>query len=134
MSAGTRFSSWLDIAAIGTSAACLIHCLMLPLLFAALPALSAIIGLPESIHAIAFLLAVPASVGAMIGGHRRHGSNHPAIMAASGLALMGVGALGGFKLMLETGLTVAGSVTLAVAHLNNWRLRRRPGNQAHSGL
>ena len=116
--------SWLDLAAIGASAACLIHCLLLPMLVAALPAIALFINLPESFHVGAFCFAVPASAAAMLSGYRHHGAVHPLAMAAIGLGLIGGGALGGFRLMLETGLSVAGSIVLAAAHVRNWRLRK----------
>jgi hypothetical protein len=120
-----RTSAWMDALAIGSSIACLIHCLMLPLLFAALPAASRMFGLPESFHLAAFLFAVPASAIAMASGFRHHGAVLPAAVGAIGLVLIGVGALAGFELWLETGITVAGSLLLAFAHLKNWRLRAR---------
>lgn len=120
----------LDGAAIAVSFACLVHCLLLPLLFALLPAASQAFGLPEFFHLAAFLFAVPASGLAMTAGYRLHGALLPALMGAIGLVLIGLGALGGFELMLETGVTVAGSLLLAVGHVRNWRLRthmRRAG-------
>jgi hypothetical protein len=116
---------WLDAAAIGASAACLVHCLMLPLLFAALPAASRLLSLPESFHLAAFAFAVPASAIAMGTGYRHHGALLPAGFGAIGLLLIGIGALGGLELLLETGVTVAGSLLLATGHLGNWRLRAR---------
>jgi hypothetical protein len=115
-------SGWFDLAAIGASTACLIHCLLLPLLFVALPAATLLIKVPESFHVGALLIALPASAAAMLAGYRHHGAVHPLAMAAIGLGLIGAGALGGFRLMLETGLSVAGSVVLAAAHIRNWRL------------
>jgi hypothetical protein len=46
-------------------------------------------------------------------------------VGATGLVLIGLGALAGFRLALETGVTVIGSLLLAVGHLRNWRLRTR---------
>lgn len=122
---GVSYTAWLDAAAIGASAACLVHCLALPLLFAALPAASYLLQLPESFHLGAFLFAIPASALAMSAGYRRHGAMLPGGFGAVGLILIGAGALGGFELMLETGVTVVGSVLLAVGHVGNWRLRAR---------
>ncbi|HTU13057.1 MAG TPA: MerC domain-containing protein [Allosphingosinicella sp.] len=116
--------AWLDGVAVGASFLCLAHCLLLPLVFAALPAAAAIIGLPDWFHAAAFLVAVPASALAMLGGYRRHGAILPVLIGALGLALLGAGALLGFRLAVETALTVAGSMLLAAGHLFNWRLRR----------
>jgi hypothetical protein len=59
----------------------------------------------------------------MIRGYRLHGMLQPVVLAAVGLMALGCGTLGGFLWMLETGFTVAGSVILTAAHLQNWRLR-----------
>lgn len=118
-------SRWLDVAAIGASAVCLLHCLALPLLFAALPAASRLLSLPEGFHLAAFLFAIPASATAMVAGYRHHGRWWPACLGAAGLMLIGIGALAGLRLLVETGVTVAGSLLLAAGHLDNWRLRAR---------
>jgi hypothetical protein len=118
-------SSWLDAFAVGASAACLVHCLVIPLLLALAPALVSLIGMPEWFHLAAFAFAVPTSALAMQRGFRDHGVVMPAIFAAIGLALLGLGALGGFSILLETGLTVPGSVVLAIGHIGNWKLLRR---------
>jgi len=116
---------WVDAAAIAASAACLIHCLMLPLLFAALPAASRLLDLPEAFHLWTFMFAVPASGLAMFSGYRHHGALLPALAGAIGLILIGAGALAGFELLVETGVTVLGSLLLGVGHIANWRLRAR---------
>ena len=41
---------WLDRVAMAGSAACMVHCLALPLLLAAVPTVSAFIVIPESFH------------------------------------------------------------------------------------
>ena len=112
-----QIRSWFDVAAIGASAACLVHCLALPLLFAMLPAIALIIKVPETFH-------LGASALAMLTGYRHHGAVHPLAMAAVGLGLIGAGAFGGFRLMFETGLSVVVSLILAAAHIRNWRLRK----------
>lgn len=116
-------ADWLDLLGAGASAACLAHCLLLPLLLALLPALSSLLAVPEAVHLAAFGFAVPASGLAMARGYRLHGILQPAAVGAAGLAALGLGTLGGFDWLAETGLTVAGSLLLMAAHLRNWRLR-----------
>jgi hypothetical protein len=113
-----------DVIAAGLSAACLVHCVGLPLLLAAIPALARLISVPEWFHLAAFVFAVPASALAVWIGARRHGAMLPALLGSWGLALLGVGVLAGFDEGGETGLTVLGSVLLATAHWRNWRLSR----------
>lgn len=119
-------TTWLDMFAVGASAACLAHCLALPLLFALVPATTSLLDLPAWFHVAAFAFAAPASAAALLLGYRRHGALMPAIIAGIGLTLLGAGALGGFRILMETGLSVAGSLLLAFGHLRNWRLQRRP--------
>lgn len=119
----TDRSRWLDVAGLSASFACLAHCLLLPIALALLPALSSVLALPEETHVAAFAFAIPASGLAMLGGYRRHGMAQPLLLGAIGLAALGFGALGGFRWLVETGCTVAGSLLLTAAHLQNWKLR-----------
>lgn len=114
---------WLDRLALGASAACLFHCLFLPLLLAASPALTRMLDLPEAFHIYAFLAAVPISALAMRSGYARHGLLLPASLGLAGIAMLGIGALAGLSGLLETGVTLVGSVLLALAHIRNWQLR-----------
>jgi hypothetical protein len=100
---------------------CLVHCLLLPLVVALFPALGGIAEVPEAAHLLLFAIAIPVSSLAVISGYRRHGALLPGAIAVIGLSLIGVGALAGFPLLLETSVTVAGSLVLALAHISNWR-------------
>jgi hypothetical protein len=121
---GRRNAPWLDVVGITASLACLAHCLLLPLAIALLPALSTMLSVPEEAHLVAFGLAVPVSGWAMLRGYHRHGIVHPLIFGLVGLSALGLGSLGGFPWLVETGCTVAGSLLLTTAHLQNWRLKR----------
>jgi hypothetical protein len=111
-----------DGASVGLSLACLAHCLALPLVAAALPALADLLRTPEWTHALLLILALPLSLGALAAGYRRHGRGLPFAVGAIGLALMAGGL--GFEAyrLVEMGLTLAGSSLVALAHLRNWRL------------
>lgn len=115
---------WLDGLVVGASAACLVHCLALPLLFALVPPAAAVLGVPHEFHLALFALAVPASAVALCSGYRRHGMVLPAALGTLGILLLGLGALAGFRIAAETGLTVAGGFLLAAGHLRNWRLQK----------
>ena len=119
-----------DLLGVGLSLACLIHCLALPLLLLAAPALSAWLALPEAFHAIVLLLAAPAAALALSDGWRRHRHPYPVAAALTGIALLaaGLAAHEGWIAALdpETGdrlLTSLGALGLASAHIANWRLR-----------
>jgi hypothetical protein len=62
-----------DRFAIGSSVACLLHCLLLPIAIAVAPGMARLAGATEGPHLLIFLLAIPASAMAMLGGYRRHG-------------------------------------------------------------
>jgi hypothetical protein len=123
---GARF----DAAAITASMLCMVHCLALPVIVALLPAASHFIDLPEWVHMALFVFAVPVSAYAMIVGYRLHGWRVPSILAASGLGLLGVGALGELSLLYETGISVLGSLLLLLGHVINLRRRRDDETQS----
>lgn len=121
--AGAPAADWFERAAVGASALCLIHCAGLPLLLAALPALSKLIALPESFHIWVLGFAVPTSGIALLLGHKGHRARLPLAAGAIGLALLALGALVLLGGPYETPVTIAGSLCLVVAHVSNWRLR-----------
>jgi len=85
--------AWLDRTAIGASFLCLIHCAGLPLLLAALPALSRAIAIPESFHLWMLAFAIPTSAIALVAALRRHGRSETLLLGVTGLALMLAGAV-----------------------------------------
>ena len=115
----------LDLFAIGGSALCLVHCLALPLVFVLIPTATRLLGTPAWFHLAAFAVVVPVSAVALGRGYRYHGTLLPVGFALLGLFLLGLGALAGFRMLLETGASVAGSLILAAGHLSNWKLQRR---------
>jgi len=91
------------------------------MVIAFVPALGSLAGVPESAHLLLFLAAVPISAVAILAGYRRHGALLPGAIALLGLVLIGAGALAGLPFLVETSVTVLGSVALAFGHLCNWR-------------
>ncbi|MDQ3080049.1 MAG: MerC domain-containing protein [Pseudomonadota bacterium] len=114
-----------DKLAIAVSFACLVHCLLLPVAVALIPAAGGLAELPESLHLMTFAVALPISAAAIVAGYRRHGALLPGAVAGIGLGLIGIGAIAGFAVLIETSVTVLGSLLLAAAHLVNWRSRLR---------
>ena len=123
-----------DLTGIVLSFTCLLHCLALPLALLLAPALSRWIALPEGVHAAILLLALPAAAIAMRDGWRRHRRWVPTVLAVSGLGLLALG-LSAHEGWIEAAnpeaadrlLTSIGALTLAAAHLVNWRWRHRSG-------
>jgi hypothetical protein len=118
-----RLVSWFDGLAVGASVLCLIHCLALPILIAALPALAARLELGEGFHLAVLAFALPVSAVALGEGWRRHRGLTPLFVGAAGLTLLAAGLAFEDWVAVETGLTVAGSLLLAGAHIANWRGR-----------
>ena len=119
-----RLANWLDGAALGASWACLAHCLLLPLAFSLLPGLAGILAVPEWFHAAMLMVALPISMAALLPVHAGHSRRVPMALALVGFIALGGGLLAGRGPMVETGLTIVGSLTLAAAHVTNWRQRR----------
>lgn len=109
-----------DISAITLSMLCLIHCLALPLLAAALPLLG-VWAEKEWVHVAFVLIAMPLTSLALWRAHRRRRlPSALRVLAALGLAGLAAGALGWPREAWETPITVAGSLMLAGAHVWNW--------------
>ena len=129
-----------DLTGLALSLTCLLHCLALPLLLLLAPALSRWVALPEGVHAVILLLALPAAAIAMRDGWRRHRRIIPAMLAAAGLGLLALG-LSAHEGWIEAAdpevadrlLTSVGALTLAAAHLVNWRWRHRGGGHRLPG-
>ena len=121
--ARTQREDWFERAAMSASLLCLVHCLALPLVIAALPALSQILAIPESFHVWVLGFAVPTSAAALLAGRARHGASWPLVVGMLGLLLLAMGALMFGETEGETPVTVAGSLALACAHIGNWRMR-----------
>lgn len=110
---------------------CLMHCLALPL--AALLPTGLLMG-GISVHALhgphwlhwgLLLLALPVSLLALCHGWRAHGRKLPLLLALPGFALMGAGASLHGAGWLESVLTVAGGLVIALAHWRNVALWQR---------
>lgn len=121
--ASTPGIDWLERAAVGASALCLIHCIGLPLLLAILPALSSLLAVPESFHVWVLAFAVPSSTLSLFTGGHHHRRAYPLMIGAAGLVLLATGALSLLGGRWETPVTIMGSLCLAYAHIANWRLR-----------
>lgn len=115
-------ADWVERTALTASFACLVHCLGLPILFAALPVLSRALPIPTAFHVWMVVIVVPMSSIALLTGRARHRATLPLAIGFVGLVLLVAGALfGGTR--IEAPITTAGSLALAWVHIANWRLR-----------
>lgn len=120
----------IDGAAVCLSAACLVHCLVVPLVLSLAPWIVPEVMADERFHLWAVVLALPLSlVGIGLGAqiHRRVGI---VALAALGLAALTFGALWAPEGWSEVLASATGATFLAVAHLRNWRLRRSSPTEA----
>jgi len=124
-------TSVIEHAALGASLLCLVHCLALPLLIAALPAISSFLPVDSSFHLWMLGFAVPASGLALTSGQAQHGVSWPLLAGMFGLFFLMLGVLAFGGTWAETVATVFGAVLLACAHIANLRLRRAMAPHAH---
>jgi drug/metabolite transporter (DMT)-like permease len=115
----------MDNLAISMSSLCILHCLALPFVLASLPVFVGVLPFGEGFHVWMVVVAVPVSLAAILTGQRTHGRLKPAAIATLGILLLLIGALGSTDQRLETVMTVAGGLVLAVGHILNRRLARQ---------
>lgn len=115
--------SWTDIAAIGLSSACAIHCLALPALLVLLPSLTALPLENEAFHFWMVIAVLPISLFALTLGCKQHKRYQLLAVGLSGLALL-VLALLLEDTLGENGekiLTLLGSSLLVIGHWFNYQ-------------
>lgn len=112
----------IDASALMLSGLCLVHCLALPLLSAALP-LAGVLSEAEWLHRAFVILALPVTLLAIRQTPWRRGGTKFLMLALAGLTLLGLGAFVERLHDHEVLLTTSGAVLLAAAHVWRWRKR-----------
>ncbi len=116
----SKSTNWLDGAAVGLSALCLIHCLALPLVVAGLPFLAQFAE--GHLHAQMLVVVLPLSIVALGLGFRHHRNSRIVAAGALGMLLLAVGATVAHEnwgLAADRTFTIAGALILAAAHFYN---------------
>ena len=124
----TNAAPVLDRVAISASTLCAIHCLCLPLILTALPALGVTFFGQESFHVALLWLVIPLSVVALTMGCSKHKNWVVGLLGLVGLTLLIIAAAFGHDLLGEPGeriATLAGAVFIGVGHFSNYRLCRQ---------
>ncbi len=115
----------LDNAAVALSGICLLHCLTLPILIAALPFLG---RYDEAhFHAQMLLVALPVSVIAFMSGFRRHHVKSVVAWGMAGMLLLAFGATvvhSSYGIVADRIVTGCAALILAFAHYFNNRFSR----------
>ncbi|MEP3782576.1 MerC domain-containing protein [Parasphingorhabdus sp.] len=119
-----QYTNRFETSALLLSGLCVIHCLGIPLLLAAIPALANVLALPEAVHFYIVLLALPLSLSVLAYGACQHRSVIPLAVGAAGLLSMTV-ALTAKHHSDEIILSSIGAMIVAFAHINNWKRRSR---------
>ncbi len=123
-----RMQVLMDKTAIALSAACAIHCLVLPVIIVMLPALSTTFVGSESFHRLMVWFVFPISALALTQGCRRHKDRIVLSFGGLGLALLIATAIIGHSIFseeFERLTTVSGAMFLAFGHLRNYQLCRK---------
>jgi len=146
------FQRILDSVAVLLAGACGVHCLLLPLIFVAVPALSGALATDPRFHLWMLALAGPTTALAVFLGCRRHRDRWVMALSAVGLATLAAAAVWGYLYHLRAGhvgepgavagaglseaaslwashpeslATSLGGLMIALAHARNYRLCRR---------
>jgi hypothetical protein len=122
----TSTSTTLDQAAVALSGLCLVHCLVMPFAVILLPFLHQFGA--EHFHVQMLALVLPISIIALALGFRRHRNFAVIGWGTFGMLLLTVGGTlihTHYGLAADRIFTIAGALTLAVAHYFNTRLARR---------
>jgi uncharacterized membrane protein len=116
----SKSTNWLDGAAVGLSALCLVHCLALPLVVAGLPFLAQFAE--GHLHKQMLVVVVPLSIIALGLGFRHHRNGRIVMSGVVGMVLLAVGATLAHEqwgLLADRTFTIAGALLLAAAHFYN---------------
>lgn len=124
-----RVRRW-DTLGVIVSAACVVHCVALPIALALLPAVGLTFLAEGAFHQVLALLVLLVAGLAFIPGYRVHGKRAIVGMGAIGTALLaGAAYAPGLGLLPESLLTALGGSALVVAHVLN---RRAMGHHGHA--
>jgi hypothetical protein len=121
-------SARLDGVAVFLSGACMLHCLLLPILVTLFPIVQGSLLQEQDFHVIMLFLILPTSLFALMVGCRKHKDGVTITLGAAGLAVLAVTALFGHEwlgFLAERLVTTAGGLILASAHVRNYLLCRR---------
>lgn len=116
----SKSTKWLDGAAVGLSALCLIHCLALPLLVAGLPFLAQFSE--GHLHAQMLVVVLPLSSVALALGFRHHHSTVIVSTGVVGMVILTIGATIAHEqlgIIADRAFTIVGALVLATAHFYN---------------
>ena len=114
-----------DFVGFSASLLCAVHCLALPFLLSLTPLAGAHFLHNHWFEYAIILLSFVVASYSLVHGYRKHHQNLlPLIIVTAGFLLIGAGHFLPIK-WSEALLTAAGGVTIALAHLLNWKYIKR---------
>lgn len=113
-----------DKLAIGLSAACTVHCLLLPLIIVVIPQIAGMAIASEEFHEWIIFFVLPISIFALTMGCRQHQRYRLLIPGVGGLLILVLAVLTEEMLgeWAEKSLTLLGSALIAFGHYQNYKL------------
>ncbi len=127
-SPGNEKKFTLDSLGVFLSGTCMLHCLALPIMVTLFPIAQGSLLEEQSFHMIMLVLILPTSLVALTVGCRKHKDLLTMTLGAVGLIILTITAIWGhllFGLLGERIVTTLGGITLAIAHIQNYRCCRR---------
>ena len=115
----------LDNIAIGFSAVCALHCLLLPVAVIFLPAISSTFLGTEDFHKALLYFVIPSSIIALSLGCKMHGNYNIYLYGALGIAALLTASIFGHDYLGENGetvLTLLGAGIVSFGHYKNQKL------------
>ena len=114
-----------DALAVSLSVLCILHCLLLPILVIAMPAMASLFFVDEAFHIWMVVAVIPVSTLALYSGWKKHLVLQVGIMGSIGLLLISCAAFLGHEYISEFWeryLTVIGTTVITFAHIWNYIL------------
>ena len=110
-------TTW-DSIGVGTSALCVVHCVLTPVALSFAPALSQFLPGDTQVHRILVVLVVSFGLLAFVPGYRKHRKAIVFLPMLAGVWSIGLGSFGGASLgpLAEKCLTILGSTLVITAH------------------
>lgn len=113
---------WADRLGAWTSALCVVHCLLTPVVLSLSAVVSHFLPAEESVHRGFAVLVALFGVLALVSGFRRHRRRRVLLLMVSGVGLIAATAWWGDRLpthMAEVAVTLLGSTLMIAAHRLN---------------
>lgn len=114
-----------DALAVGLSALCILHCLLVPVIVIAAPSMASYFFVDEAFHTWMVIAVIPVSAIALYYGWKQHRVLKISVIGALGLLILSGAAFLGHDLLSETReryLTLVGTSIITLAHMWNYFL------------